>query len=124
MTILKTSLGLLFLFAMACDTTKTATSENQPADTTMTTTDTSPTTKKMLAEGFIMGTIVASKEPGDCPYTIRVENDASYLLDPINLDEAYKKEGQKIWVKYAGLKMMNRCEKANPVNITDISRRQ
>ena len=46
-----------------------------------------------------------------------------YHLDPINITEEFKKDGEKIWIKFGGLKMMNRCEKANPISIIEIQKR-
>ncbi len=80
--------------------------------------------KKMIADGFTKGLIVTSKEEGDCPVTIQVEGkDGPYYLDPINLEDTYKKKGEKIWFKFAGLRMMNRCVKANPISIIEIQKR-
>jgi len=48
------------------------------------------------------------------------------VYDPINLDEsfsAFKQDGMKVWFTFAGLRMMNRCEKANPINLIDIQTR-
>lgn len=79
--------------------------------------------KKMIDAGFLKGTIVVSQIKGDCPYTIQMDNDKANLLDPINLEESYMQDGVKIWFKYNGLRMMNRCEKANPVSIVEIQKR-
>ena len=79
---------------------------------------------KMIEAGFTEGTIVASLAEGDCPFTIEVPGENAYFLDPINLEEEFKVNGQKIWFKYAGLRMMNRCEKANPVNLIEIQKRE
>lgn len=80
---------------------------------------------KMIEDGFKMGTIVASKKEGDCPYVIEIEgDDQTYYLDPINLDVTFKKHGEKIWFTFAGLRMMNRCLKANPVSIIDMQKRE
>ncbi len=78
----------------------------------------------MIEEGFIKGIIVTSKVEGDCPITIQVEGkEGSYFLDPINLEDNYKNDGEKIWFKFAGLRRMNRCEKANPISIIEIQKR-
>ncbi len=83
--------------------------------------ETTADSNKMMADGFTMGTIVASNIEGDCPYVISSEIDGNKVMyDPINLDDMYKKNGMKVWYKYNGLRMMNRCEKANPVNISEI----
>ncbi len=79
--------------------------------------------KKMIEDGFMKGTIVYSEKENDCPYTIRVEADEPYFLDPINLDRAYKSDGAKVWFTFTPLRRMNRCEKANPVNITEMEKR-
>jgi len=79
--------------------------------------------KQLMDQGFMKGTIVYSEKENDCPYTIKVEADEPYFLDPINLDGAYKNDGEKIWFKFTGLRRMNRCEKANPVSITEMQKR-
>jgi hypothetical protein len=81
-------------------------------------------TKKMMDLGYQKATTVASTVSGDCPFTLKMEGDNSYMLDPINLQEDYKQDGIKLWVKYTPLKMMNRCDKANPVNIVEIQKRE
>ena len=105
---------LLILFS--CNSTNksvSTTSENE----------TQVMSKKMLEEGFTKGTITISKEEGDCPVTIKIEGkDGSYYLDPINLSSDFQKEGEKVWFKYGGLKMMNRCDKASPVSIIEIQK--
>lgn len=83
--------------------------------------ETMANSKKMMADGFTLGTVVASTVEGDCPYVISSEIDGNKVLyDPINLDDTYKKDGMKVWYKYNGLRMMNRCEKANPVSLSEI----
>ena len=83
--------------------------------------------EKMMAAGFQAGTIVASDAEGDCPFTIRLEDKTGTLMyDPINLDKSFstfKQDGMKVWFTFAGLRMMNRCEKANPINLIDIQTR-
>jgi uncharacterized protein YceK len=119
MRYLRTSLVLvIFIFISGCTSKKTTTDA-------MTDTERTALNTKMMENGFKMGTIVASKVEGDCPYTIQlVDDNYSYYLDPINLDEGFKKHGEKIWLKFAGLKMMNRCEKANPISIIEIQKRE
>ena len=121
MTLLK---SLVFLFAFSimscCSTNKTVT-ENDNDSTTNTV---SMDTQKMMDLGYQKATTVASSLAGDCPFTLQIEGDNSYLLDPVNLEEGYKVNGIKVWVKYTPLKMMNRCDKANPVNIVEIQKRE
>jgi hypothetical protein len=122
MTLLKSIVIILFLSIMSCCATK--------KDSNKTTQDPSKTAikmnnTKMIEAGFLNATIVASNEVGDCPFTISVEdnNNNNALFDPINLDESFMKDGEKIWVKYFPLRMMNRCVKANPVKIVEIEKR-
>ena len=82
-------------------------------------------TKKMMADGYLAGTIVFGKESGDCEVMIYVENqDRKYYLDPIDLDSSFSKENMKIWFKYRPLRMANRCVKANPISMEDTKRRE
>lgn len=112
----------LLLFAivlfMSCSTTKNT------EDAMDKTQNTSLETEKMIEKGFLAGIIVSSKKEGECPFTIKVKGDeGAYHLDPINLDESFKKDGQKIWFTYNGLRMMNRCDYANPISIKEIQKR-
>lgn len=103
---------------MSCSTTKNSKESMDKSQ------NTSMETKKMMEGGFLAGTISASTTQGDCPFTIKVDGDeGSYFLDPINLDESYKKDGEKIWFTYNGLRMMNRCDKASPISIKEIQKR-
>lgn len=67
---------------------------------------------------YTSGTIVYSKEKDDCEYTIKIEDGLYY--DPINLEDSYKKDGMVVYFKFRGLRMMNRCNKANPVSIDEM----
>ncbi len=78
--------------------------------------------KSNIENGFKKATVIYSETEGDCPYTISVEGETT-LFDPVNLGEEYKKSQATIWVKYRPLRMPNRCDKANPVEITDIDSR-
>ena len=121
MKLIKTSLGILILSLMACcSSTKTTTG----GDTQATTSEAKMAIEKMEAEGFLKGVIVASDADGDCAFVIKVENkEQTSMYDPINLDNAYMKDGVKVWFKYGGLRMMNRCEKASPISIVEIQKR-
>ncbi len=127
MTILKITLSLFLFAAVACNSTKssTNTSIETSTSTSTTTSETAMENQKMIDAGFKKGIIVASKGEGDCPYTIKMEDAGPpYFLDPQNLEDIFKKDGEKIWVKFTGLRMMNRCEKANPVSINEIQKRK
>jgi maltose-binding protein MalE len=122
---LKIGIAVFATFVLSCGSTEKLTQSTTTSETT-TTTETTETVdpQKMIAEGYLLGTIVYSDKEGDCPYTIQMPGDKMefYYLDPINLDEAYKKDGLKVWVKYTGLRRMNRCDKATPAEINDIKK--
>ncbi len=64
---------------------------------------------------YTTGVIVYSEKEGDCEYTIKLKDGLFY--DPINLEDAYKVDGMAVYFKFRGLRMLNRCNKANPVSI-------
>jgi len=108
---------IIVLFFMSCNSTNKTTEE-----TVKTKTEMEP--KDMIAEGFVAGEISFSTKEGDCPITIKIEGkNGVYFYDPINITEEYKKEGEKVWFKFAGLRRMNRCDKASPINIIEIQKR-
>ena len=109
------SIGISALLLISCSSTK-----NKPVNSTPVETN----TEKMIAEGFTAGTMVLSDEPGDCPVTIKLDGtDTLTYYDPIDLDDAFKTEGMKVWFKFRGLRMANRCQKANPIAIEEIKKR-
>lgn len=79
--------------------------------------------EKMIDEGFKKATVVYSSLPDDCEFTLAIEGERS-LFDPINLEIKFQKSQEKVWVKYTPLRMPNRCEKANPVELTEIYHRK
>ena len=109
------TLGFL-LILFSCNSTNKSVSTTSENETQM-------ESKKMIEEGFTKGTITFSKEEGDCPVTIKVEGkEGSYYLDPINLSEDFQKDEEKVWFKFGGLKMMNRCDNASPISIIEIQK--
>lgn len=129
---LKTVLTVITLTLLSCGSAeKQTTSTPETSSTTETTIATETNTdnekmdaQKLMAAGYMLGTIVYSDKEGDCPYTIQMPGDKMefYYLDPVNLEESYKKDGQKVWIKFAGLRRMNRCDKATPAEITAIKK--
>jgi len=118
MTLLKITFSALILLVASCDGSKKAAASEAAAETTK------AMETKMMEAGFQKGTIVASKDEGDCPYTISLElNGEMVHYDPINLDAAFQKDGEKIWFSFRGLKMMNRCDKATPIELEQIEKR-
>ena len=78
-------------------------------------------THEMIMKGFLEAKISLSNKDCDCPVTLVVKGkNGTYYLDPINLDEKYHMDGLSVWIKYNGLRRMNRCQKANPITINEI----
>lgn len=76
---------------------------------------------EMMAQGFTKGTIEHSTKEGDCAYTISVDLDGNSLYyDPVNLEEDFQKDKAAVWFKFRGLRMMNRCDKATPISLSEI----
>jgi hypothetical protein len=111
-----TALLLLFIGTSCCTSGKIKNKDEKENTSAM-------SIEKMTEEGFTSGTIVASQEEGDCPFVIKSEVAGSTVMyDPINLEESFKEDGMKIWYKYRGLRMANRCTKANPVSLEEIQK--
>ena len=117
MKIFSTFLLLSTVLFLSCNSTNKSVTTNTETEPKM-------DSQKMIAEGFIMGTISTSKIEGDCPITIKVEGKSGvYYLDPIDLSEEFKNDGENVWFKFGGLRRMNRCDKASPINIIEIQKR-
>ncbi|OAD90646.1 hypothetical protein A7A78_05235 [Aequorivita soesokkakensis] len=119
---LKIGLAIISTLILSCGTTEKQTQTTSTEETTSAGEVIDP--QKLMAEGYMLGTVVYSDKEGDCPYTIQMPGDKMefYYLDPINLDESFKKDGQKVWIKFSGLRRMNRCDKATPAEIIDIKK--
>ena len=119
---LKTGFAIFAILILSCGTTE---KQTQTTSTSETTTNTETVDSiRMMGEGYSLGTIVYSDKEGDCPYTIQMTDDKMefYYLDPINLEETFKIDGQKVWIKFNGLRRMNRCDKAAPVQLVEIKK--
>ncbi len=122
MLFIKGTITALSVLLIACSSTNKATID-KASEETVTNTEKTMKETAMKEAGFLMAEVVASRVEGDCPFTLKVNASEPYFLDPVNITDEYKKNGEKVWVKYSGLRMMNRCEKATPVNIVEIERR-
>jgi hypothetical protein len=102
--------------------TACCTSKKSTTDTNSINQEATMSAEKMLEEGYKSGTITYSDKENDCDYTIKLDGEYVLYYDAINLDDAYKKDGMKIWFTFNGLRMPNRCEKANPIQIYKIQK--
>lgn len=83
-------------------------------------TENSTQNKEMLAAGFTKGTIVHSDKEGDCEYTIKLE-DGRYF-ESTDLTQEFMKDGMTVWFTFNPLRRMSKCNKANPVTLTEIKK--
>ena len=115
MKLFKIAILTLCIGLTACCTSKKASSDSETSNM-----KTSMTETEMMEAGFQSGTIVASNADGDCPFVIKTDGKETLMYDPINITDDYKKDGMKIWFTFRGLRMMNRCDKANPVELIEM----
>jgi len=105
------SLFFIAVLAISCCTKKAIVDE----------TDTKTTTVKETpfdSTGYTEGTIIYSEEEDVCAYTILIKDNIYY--DPVDLKDEFKIDRLKVYFKFTGLRMLNRCNKANPVKINEI----
>lgn len=76
------------------------------------------TTMSFDTTGYTSGTIIQSKAEGDCEWTIKLKD--GRFLDPMTIDKDFMKDGATVWVKFLPQRRMQRCDKANPVDLTEI----
>ena len=107
---------LFILLGVCCSSKKTS------ADITQKSQISSFKKAELISKGFTPGVIQESTQKEDCIFTIQVSelNKQPYFIDPINLDETFKKNGLAVFFKYRALRMMNRCQRANPVEIQEM----
>ena len=119
---LKLSLVALVLLSESCDSAKSATTSDQ-ADTKQTET---VNEEKLMAEGYMVGTIKLT-ENSDCPCII-IDEKTGAKYDPINMNEKgfteFQLNDSKVYYKCSFLRMKNRCNEAQPVQLTDIKKRE
>jgi len=107
------ALSLIILTAFlvcSCNTKKKNMEQNNSRD------------QDMIVKGYTKGTIHYSDKEGDCPYQIIISTGENSLLyyDPINLSERFKQDKAIVFFKFRGLRMMNRCPRATPIEVTEM----
>lgn len=121
-----TTVKKLFFLAFAvvslasCNSSKakTSTSKSSVKNQTQTQAQASTPTDKEYK-----GIIIHSTAEGDCEYVIALEDERNVMFDPVNLLGNFKKNGTRVWFTFRSLKMPNRCDKANPISLTEIRER-
>lgn len=102
---------LVFCMAAACNSTQ-KTTEDKAVDTAK--------IQMMLADGYVSAKVIMQPSQEGCPVVLKTENE---YIDPINLQEDMKVDQMEVWVKFARLRRMNRCDMAGPVSITEIQKK-
>ncbi|WP_339609082.1 hypothetical protein [uncultured Planktosalinus sp.] len=110
--IIKSFLFFFLILLISCNSSKKSSETESSINET-----------KMIEKGFQKAVVIFSENEKVCPFTLSVEG-VDYLLDPINLEKTFKVNQEKIWVNYRPLRMANRCDKATPVEIIEIEKRQ
>lgn len=80
----------------------------------------------MKKEGFKIG-VVNFNEDGRCVYTI-TDQSTNVIYDPVNFMEIaadnLRFDAVTVYFKFRPLRMMNRCENLQPIEITEIKKRE
>jgi len=81
---------------------------------------------QMLIDGFHIGELKQLKD-SVCEFII-LDLVTKAKFDPINISEdiykSIRNDGEKVYYKYRPLRMMNRCNVANPISLIDIKKRE
>ncbi len=72
-------------------------------------------------QGYVLGRMERS-EKGSCVFILRIKEEEGVLYDPINGKDTWTSDDWG-WVKFARLRMSNRCDDRSPVQIQDFVRR-
>ncbi|MBS3739361.1 hypothetical protein [Mesohalobacter halotolerans] len=109
--LLKPMTLMLFLMFVSCNSTKNPKTENDAA---------TEKAKKMIADGFKKGIIIAFDKKSNCPYIIKLQkSNQTAFLDPVDLPAKFKEDKMAIWFKFTPSRRIKRCQKANPVLLND-----
>lgn len=61
-----------------------------------------------------------TKNRQGCSWLLHIDGPPNQVLDPINLSQEFQRTNAKVWVKFSGMRRMNRCPEASPVWVEDI----
>ena len=102
-----------FICLLSCHTNKKVTDKENSL---------SSTTESLIKKGFKKAIIIKNKSKSSCALLVSLL-DSKELLDPVGIDQNNFKNEEKIWFKFSSLRMKNRCEKARPVSVIEIKKR-
>ena len=120
-TIIKFSLVSLMAVSLSCNSAKTAVNDESAVNDTVTETS-KQMESQLINEGYSVGTMKYIKN-SKCSYII-VDEKTKVNFDPINIDNekfsSFKSENMKVFYKYRPLRMMNRCNEAQPIELEEM----
>ena len=125
--LLKITTISLITFVFSCDASKSVADKNTPSETIINSqSETINTNPKMLDEGYSKGTVAYLKD-SKCSYII-IDEKTGVKFDPININtkefSVFKKDTERVYYKYRPLRMANRCNEAQPIEIESIKKRE
>lgn len=125
--LLKISTLSLLALTLSCNSTKSSADDTKTSDVKSEKVEQMKAMdSKMETEGFSLGTVMYIKN-SECPYII-VDEKSGVKFDPVNFDNkefsSYKNDAEKVYYKCRYLRMKNRCNEAQPVEIESIKKRE
>ncbi|MCO4821018.1 MAG: hypothetical protein KC469_03045 [Flavobacteriaceae bacterium] len=119
---LKLSL-LIYLLVISCHTTKNKAESTKSSNTNASVNMEHDT---FIKAGYKLG-LVEFNEEGKCVYTI-TDQSTNEVYDPVNFmeiaEDDLKNDIVKVYYKFRPLRMMNRCDDLQPIEITEIKKRE
>jgi hypothetical protein len=113
---------IFLLISTSCDSTRTAVEQTEP-----TVNNTKEMDTKYANDGYASGVIDYDEKRSKCSFII-IDDKSKLKYDPININEdkfaSLRGNGTKIYFKFHALRMMNRCDDAQPIEIEDIKKRE
>lgn len=118
--------GCSILF-LACQSLNSTKARDESRIETSSTNSSSETSALKPSEAHLAATITTgnhAKNREGCPWLLHIDNPPNQVLDPINLPQEFQRTNAKVWVKFSGMRRMNRCPEASPVWVEDIILRE
>lgn len=112
--------SLLFLACQSLNPTK---AKDESHIETSSTNSSGETSALKPSEDHLAATIKVGEDTKNrqgCPWLLHKDGPPNQVLDPINLPQKFQKANAKVWVKFRGMRRMNRCPEASPVWVEDI----
>lgn len=118
--------GCSILF-LACQSLNPTKAKDESRIETSSINSSSETSALKPSEAHLAATITTgnhAKNREGCPWLLHIDNLPNQVLDPINLPQEFQRTNAKVWVKFSGMRRMNRCPEASPVWVEDIILRE